>query len=110
MPRVERRRGPRTLQSSLVTAGVALAIVVVLASAWLSWRLARRYLEADADRRLADTATRAAALVAQYLRDRRAELELLASMPQVVAAAETGEVRASRAGLPALFIAPEQPG
>lgn len=110
MPRFERRQSRRTLQSTMVSGGVAVAVVIVLASAWLSWRLTRHYLEADADRRLADTGQRAAAVVTQYLRDRRAELEMYATIPEVVAAAQAAETRAARAGLPALFIAPEQVG
>ncbi len=110
MPRFERRQGRRTLQGTAVSGGVVAAVLIVLISAWLSWRLARRYLEGDADRRLADTAQRTAAVIAQYLRDRRAELETFATMPQVVAAASAGEAKAAHARLKPLFIAPEQLG
>jgi len=90
----------RTLQSTLVTGGIVATLAVVLISAGLSWRVARRYLERNADRRLADTAERSAALIALYLRERRAELELMGITPSVATAAETADQLATRRGFP----------
>ncbi len=95
----------RSLQSTLVSGGIAAALIVVAVSAVLSWRVARRYLERDADRRLTDTAGRTASLIALYLRERRAELELLATTPTVAAAAAAAEAEAGRRGLPLRTIA-----
>ena len=47
----------------------------------------------------AEIAERSAALVGQYLRERRAELELVASDPVVAAAAQAADAEASRRGL-----------
>jgi len=102
MPSFARRRADRSLQSSLVSAGIIAAVLVVAASAALSWRVARRFLERDADRRLADTAQRAGALIALYLRERRSELELLGTTPTIVGAAEAAEAVAAQRGLPLL--------
>jgi methyl-accepting chemotaxis protein len=90
----------RSLKSTLVTTGVVLAVASVMLAAGVSWRLARRYLQADADRRLADIAQRTAELIGQYLTERRSELELLAATPTVVAAAEAADAQAARRGLP----------
>jgi len=100
MPALPRITGDRKLQSSLVSAGAAAALVVVVVAALVSWRVARRYLEVDADRRLSDASQRTAVLVAEYLGERRRQLELLGVTPQVVAAAEAGEALANSRGLP----------
>ncbi len=94
------RRGDANLQRSLVTAGAAVALLIVAVTALLSWRAARRYLEQDADRRLREIAERTGALVGQYLRERRNDIELLASTPGVTGAAEAGEAMANARGLP----------
>jgi methyl-accepting chemotaxis protein len=96
MPSLAGLRGDRNLQSTLVVAGGAAALSVVVLAALLSWRVSRRYLEADADRRLGDVAQRSATLVALYLRARRSELELLSLAPSIIAAAEAGDAQAGR--------------
>ena len=65
----------------------------------LAWRAARSYLARDADARLSDIAQRSAALVGLYLRERRAELELVAGGPAVAAAAREADAEAVRRGL-----------
>jgi methyl-accepting chemotaxis protein len=102
-PREARRS--RSLQRTLVTGGLLAALAVVLASAMLSWRVARGYLERDADRRLLDAASRSAALAGLYLRERRAELELLAATPTIASAAQAADAEATRRGLPLRSIA-----
>ena len=89
----------RSLQRTIVSAGVLTAIVVLTVISLLAWRAARSYLARDADARLADIAQRAAALVGLYLHERRAELDLVASSPAVVAAAQAGDADAARRGL-----------
>jgi methyl-accepting chemotaxis protein len=102
MPSFARRRADRSLQSTLVSAGIVAGVLVVAVSAALSWRVVRRFLERDADRRLADTAQRTGALIALYLRERRLELELLGTTPTIVGAAEAAEAVAAQRGLPLL--------
>jgi methyl-accepting chemotaxis protein len=80
-------------------AGALAAIVVLGAVSFAAWRAARGYLARDADARLADVAQRSAALVGLYLRERRGELELVASGPSIAAAAEAGDLEATRRGL-----------
>ena len=89
----------RSLQRTVVSAGVLAAIVVLTVVSLLAWRAARSYLARDADARLSGIAERSAALVGQYLRERRAELELVASDPVVAAAAQAADAEASRRGL-----------
>ena len=100
MPPSQHRSRDRSLQSTLVSAGIVAALLVVATAAGLSWRVARSYLQTDADQRLVDIAQRTSALIALYLRERRAELELLASTPSVVAAAEAADAQSSQQGLP----------
>ena len=53
----------RSLQQTLVSAGVLAAIVALTVVSLLAWRAARSYLARDADARLSDIAQRSAALV-----------------------------------------------
>ena len=96
----------RSLQQTLVSAGVLAAIVALTVVSLLAWRAARSYLARDADARMADIAQRSAALVGLYLRERRAELELVASDPAVAAGAQAADADAARRGLANL--SPEQ--
>jgi len=89
----------RSLQRTLVSAGVLAAIVMLTTVSLLAWRAARTYLARDTDARLSDIAQRSAALVGLYLRERRAELELVASGPAVAAAAQVADAEAVRRGL-----------
>ncbi|MDO8665737.1 MAG: cache domain-containing protein, partial [Gemmatimonadales bacterium] len=100
MPATPGRSGDRSLQSYLLTFGIVAALIVVAVVAALSWRVVKGYLQSDADRRLADIAQRTSSLIAQYLRERRSELELLASTPTVTLAAEAAEAAANQRGLP----------
>jgi len=105
MPSQPSATGERKLQSSLVNAGAAVALVLVALAAVASWRYARHSLETEADRRLGDTAQRTGALVSLYLRERRAQVEILGVSPTIVGAAEAGEALANRRGLPLQTIA-----
>ncbi|HTT66938.1 MAG TPA: methyl-accepting chemotaxis protein [Gemmatimonadales bacterium] len=89
----------RSLQRTIVSAGVLTAIVVLTVVSLLAWRAARSYLARDADVRLSDIAQRAAALVGLYLRERRAELDLVAGSPAIVAAAQAADAEAAQRGL-----------
>jgi hypothetical protein len=90
----------RSLRTTIVWFGIAALVLVVALSGALSWRAASTYLMRDADRRLADVAQRTAALYSLYLKERRTELENLASSPTVVAAAEaSNRARFRRGGI-----------
>src|SRR6185436_3577748 len=96
MPASTRHSRGRTLQSTLVTIGLIAALVTVGVAATVAWRVAKGYLESDADRRLGDIAQRTSSLITLYIRERRAELELLAATPSVVSAAEAADAQALR--------------
>ncbi|OYV71881.1 MAG: hypothetical protein B7Z72_05995, partial [Gemmatimonadetes bacterium 21-71-4] len=97
-PAASPRLRARSLQRTLVSAGVLATIVVLTVVSFLAWRTARSYLARDADARLADIAQRSAALVGLYLHERRAELELVASGPDVAGAVAAGGAEAVRRG------------
>jgi methyl-accepting chemotaxis protein len=86
----------QNVQRTLLTTGVAAGLLVILVAASVSWRVARRVLERDADRRLAESARRSAQFVSQHLRERRTVLELLGASPAVVASAQAGEAEAGK--------------
>lgn len=89
----------RSLRRTLVSAGVIASILILSAVSAVAWRAARSFLARDADARLSDIAKRSAALIGLYLRERRAELELVATGPSVVAAAQAAGADAARRGL-----------
>jgi methyl-accepting chemotaxis protein len=95
-------RGDHTLQRRLLTGGLAVGLIVIFLSALATWRITRGLLVREADDGLRATARRAAAFVALYLGERRAEVELLARSPAVVAAAQAAAAQANARGLPLL--------
>ncbi len=96
-----RARGQQRSLASLVTSlGLVLGSLVVLLAALAAHRIARAYLRADADRRLAGVAERSSWLISLYLRDRRDALGLVAASPSIVAASRNGAELAVRRGLP----------
>ncbi len=80
--------------AAIVFLGVLVATVISSGEA--------RYLRRRTDARLEALATRGAALLNQALTERRRELELLAAMPVVRAAATEASDRSQRLGLPQL--------
>lgn len=80
-------RRVQQLRHSFLLAGAAAALAVVIVLAVVAGKSANRILERQADERGRDVATRVAALVGQFLRERRHEAEVLAASPAVVAAA-----------------------
>ncbi len=98
-PAAAPRPRARSLQRTLVTAGVFAALTVLTVISLLAWRAARSYLAHDADARLGDVAQRSAALIGLYLRERRAELEQLAGGPALAGAAAAADAEAVRRGL-----------
>src|SRR5262245_35453087 len=100
MPVFSSRR-ERSLASLVTSIGLLAGTAALLVAAFAAHRLSRHYLGLDADRRLAGIADRSAELVAQYLRDRRAEVELLAASPVLANAARAGSSLAQQRNLPA---------
>ncbi len=96
-------RSQQLRQSFLLTgAGISLAVVVGLAV--LAGNSASRLLRRQGDERGRDVAARVAALVSQYLRERRSEAEALAASPQVIRAARAAGQEVVRRGLDRLDI------
>src|SRR5256885_1258194 len=97
-------RTPQLRQSFLLT-GVGVALVLVIGFAALSGNTAQRTVEQQAQDRGQDVALRVAALVNQYLQERRHEAEALAASPAVVRAALDAAQQAVKDKLPPLDIA-----
>ncbi|MEX2155607.1 MAG: methyl-accepting chemotaxis protein [Gemmatimonadales bacterium] len=74
------------LRQSFLISGAGAAVLLVVFVAWLTSNRVGHILEQQADVRGRDVATRVAAIVTQYLKERRREVVSLASMPQLVAA------------------------
>src|SRR5437773_962669 len=96
-------RTPQLRQSFLLT-GVGVALVLVIGFAALSGNTAQRTVEQQAKDRGQDVALRVAALVNQYLRERRHEAEALAASPAVVRAAIDAAQQAVKDKLPPLDV------
>jgi methyl-accepting chemotaxis protein len=85
------------LRQSFLISGAGAAVLLVLFVAWLTSNRVGHVLEQQADVRGRDVATRVAAIVTQYLKERRREVVSLASQPQLIAAVRAaGEAAASR--------------
>jgi len=85
------------LRQSFLISGAGAAVLLVVFVAWLTSNRVGRVLEQQADVRGRDVATRVAAIVTQYLKERRREAVSLASQPQLIAAVrEAGQAAASR--------------
>src|SRR2546425_87983 len=73
------------LRQSFLISGGGAAVLLVVFVGWLTSSRVGHVLEQQADVRGRDVATRVAAIVSQYLKERHHEVASLASMPQVVA-------------------------
>ncbi|HEX9347073.1 MAG TPA: methyl-accepting chemotaxis protein [Gemmatimonadales bacterium] len=73
------------LRQSFLISGAGAAVLLVVFVAWLTSNRVGHVLEQQADVRGRDVATRVAAIVSQYLKERHHEVASLASMPQLVA-------------------------
>src|SRR3989442_14747207 len=72
------------LRQSFLISGGGAAVLLVVFVAWLASSRVGHVLEDQADVRGRDVATRVAAIVSQYLKERHHEVASLASMPQLV--------------------------
>jgi methyl-accepting chemotaxis protein len=86
------------LRQSFLIYGAGAALLLVAFVAWLTSSRVGQALEQQADVRGRDVATRVAAIVTLYLKDRRREIEALASTPEVIARVrQAGQDAAARA-------------
>src|SRR3982751_4683790 len=85
------------LRQSFLISGAGAAVLLVVFVAGLTRRRVGHVLEQQADARGRDVATRVAAIVTQYLKERRREAASLASQPELVAAVrDAGQSAVSR--------------
>ena len=84
--------------------GAGTAVVLIALVAWFTGSRAERILKQQADTRGRDVAAREAALVTQYLNERRREVVSLASMPQLITALRQATQDATARGLDKLDI------
>src|SRR5256885_11924796 len=76
------------LRQSFLVSGAGAAVLLVIFVAWITSNRIGSVLEQQAEVRGHDVATRAAAIVTQYLKERRREVAALANQPQLVAAVQ----------------------
>jgi methyl-accepting chemotaxis protein len=72
------------LRQSFLISGAGAAVLLVVFVAWLTSNRVGQVLEQQADVRGREITTRVAAIVTQYLKERRREVVSLASLPQLV--------------------------
>jgi len=85
------------LRQSFLISGAGAAVLLVVFVAWLTSNRVGGVLEQQADARGRDVATRVAAIVTQYLKERRHEAAALASHPEIVTAVrDAGQSAVSR--------------
>jgi methyl-accepting chemotaxis protein len=87
------------LRQSFLASGAGAAIALVAVVAWITGNRAASILEQQADQRGRDVAAREAALVTQYLSERRREVVSLSSMPQLIGAMRQASQDAATRGL-----------
>ena len=87
------------LRQSFLISGAGTAVLLVLFVAWLTSNRVGAVLEQQANVRGRDVATKVAAIVTQYLKERRREVVSLASQPQLVAAVQGAGQAAAAQGL-----------
>src|SRR5437763_5393619 len=87
------------LRQSFLVSGAGAAVLLVLFAAWVTSSRVGHVLEQEADARGRDDASRVAATITQYLKERRHEAIALASQPQLVAAVRDAGQAATARGL-----------
>ena len=92
------------LRQSFLISGGGAAVLLVLFVAWLASSRVGHVLEQQADVRGRDVATRVAAIVTQYLKERHREVVSLASMPQLIGSVRQAGQNAVARGLDKLSI------
>jgi methyl-accepting chemotaxis protein len=96
-------RSARSLRRRLILMIGAASVVVLAALTAAGLYMLQRSMAGDEDARIANAASLSRQLVERVLAERSRQVDLIASSPTVVAAAEKGTAAASRLGLPANF-------
>jgi methyl-accepting chemotaxis protein len=94
------QRSARSLRRRLVAAVAAGAIVVLAIVTFAGIEILRRTMAGDEDARLANAASLSKQLIERVLAERARQVELIASSPTVISAAEKGAEQARSLGLP----------
>ncbi|HJS42816.1 MAG TPA: methyl-accepting chemotaxis protein [Gemmatimonadales bacterium] len=92
------------LRRSVLISGSGIAVLLVAFVAWLTSSRVGRVLEQQAEVRGRDAATRVAAIISQYLKERRREVVALASLPQLGAVVRQAGADVTSRGLDRLPI------
>jgi methyl-accepting chemotaxis protein len=92
------------LRQSFLVSGAGIAVLLVLFVAWITSNRVGNVLEQQADVRGRDVATRVAAIVTQYLKERRREVVSLASEPGLLGAVRDAGQAAVTRGLDRMSI------
>ena len=92
------------LRQSFLLSGAGAAVLLVVFVAWLTSSRVGHVLEQQADVRGRDVATRVAAIITQYLKERRREVVSLASEPQLITAVRSAGQAAAARGLDRMAI------
>jgi methyl-accepting chemotaxis protein len=92
------------LRQSFLLSGAGAAVLLVVFVAWLTSSHVGTVLEQQAEERGHDIATRAAAMVAQYMKERRREATALASEPELISAVQAAGQSARSRGLDRMAI------
>ena len=92
------------LRQSFLISGTGAAVLLVVFVAWLTSSHVGTVLQQQAEERGRDIATRAAAMVAQYMKERRREATALASEPALINAVQAAGQSATSRGLDRMAI------
>src|SRR5216117_3028777 len=92
------------LRQSFLISGAGAAVLLIVFVAWLTSSRVGNVLTDQADVRGRDVATRVAAIVTQYLKERRREVVALASLPQLVTLVRQADQDAVSRGLDRMAI------
>jgi len=92
------------LRQSFLISGAGAAVLLIVFVAWLTSSRVGSVLTDQADVRGRDVATRVAAIVSQYLKERRREVVALASLPQLVTLVRQADQDAVSRGLDRMAI------
>ena len=87
------------LRTTILVSGVPIAVVVIGAITFLTTRNTIAEMERTISDGLVADGLRASAVISQYLRERRTDVEHLAAMPQIVEAARAAGNLAAQQGL-----------
>src|SRR5579859_178855 len=92
------------LRQSFLISGTGAAVLLVVFVAWLTSSHVGTVLQHQAEERGRDVVTRAAAMVTQYMKERRREATALASAPEMISTVQAAGQSATSRGLDRMAI------